>query len=1562
MQTNTIDNFINDIFDDFFVTEFMKNKKIENILKEKNFIKYQKEINNTVINYLKHVDFNNVDKLLKNNDSIHLFHEGIKRYIMMYVFLIIKYFYEGDNNMYIYNIVEFSKNQIDFDMKIENFFTSESTSFVIYYSTLLKKIKDLIAMSPKQLKDIVNNNEFLDALTFLNSFNEEFIIKIFKVKNKMEQAHNLIKTIIVTEIYGKKEKKSFYDFVESVQNQEEEFMYIDIVVANEDKFEYSSIESILSKKEIRSGLAKTIWKMIQTKDDENLLTADEKLLVLLKSKIIIPVCDDFLLFHKSSEKYDKNIDKQQVKKKEDTKLRFIVNKIDQVSELYSVSTLKNKELYNLTLKNFYSPLKYRKAILVNEYENINITNKYLHVEKHLPELEEYFREFSDYCKYPYVNFKDFEHYGFSLYLDNTIENPLNIVRYVNFIKNKEVTVNQLQMRIGSADMIINIVGFMFPSNKTNIYCINPHNVHNISKTTNGYKSFVDLIDHNNLGLMSTDKSFYWIFDLEKDFVKKNKYIQEHTFTKQEQVKENVANIYNDIINQIYTIVVNNIDKNTYIQYAYNIVKQFEYNLFKFPPQLLEKIEYNILNKVVRIRSSYDNNEDIIFGLENSIPLTNIILPELKLIPKININVTEEKNKKHKAKQKIKQNTEQNNIICQHVITWDEMMEIKDSDPVLFTKKMFMFTKKYIIENSEQDYVCRSCGIRINIKKFMEDGVYDKDTNILIPLNIHGSFEQPLEDVVEYERLKNTIRVIDKIIEKISVVSNIITLIGSQSLIKLKRKNITKDTIDLIIQNNNNLRKIFKTRNENNNSKYGIAKDLSNLFAFNLDDSIFIFSSKDKDYYKLIKQNNMLSMIILQIIMELTTSLVLTIGKADKKGLCGYQSYEKKKDLLFNDIKIIINQQNKVEYIKKYDILCYILFVITCSTTKYNMWRLNVSNIKEKTNKKNIILKTQKTMITTIIDMLNSIIENQMYFNNTKMTDLMIPYKIFITKYYRSLNETFGNVELQKRLKEESLLDKTIERKQFAETKLLSKQLSGIYKEVDYLTALKQIHYYVKIPPPIKHEYVRKIYNISTMTNCNDGKFHQWIPFEKTLKCKLCSVLMDDVTIKPSTELSTKFYYVDLQMISENFCIVDGLPHQFELTETGEVRCIRCHNEHGHIYSISELNELFEKIKLIEKSRTHVYDVTIPDNISTIELNKIDINYIDKFISSLNDIIGNDISLDEFNGQQLKYNTYIIDHDHQGTKLDKPIIISEKNNKVIYKQNHPFYKTDVIYYVNYKNGKIDVFYDATTLLLLGYKESDKNFVKLENIDKYLKINYSVQEQLKLLGFTNKFITVETNEKLKDIIRIRINNLKNIIIYLQLIINRINNNFQTTQKTNNDYFSLRFNVFDDYKKKIKNIDITNIFIDRKEIVDRMVPEYEKFNITSPTIINTENINMYEKNEDKLLNYFTLQLDNLIQQNKSVLPYLVIKFINVVYDMYNEENLNIIIDVKRFDYSVKNNVGLIEVSSVEQEESIESIKEKEEEEMGEDPDAYGDADAEYDNDGNIDNGENFDTERFD
>ena len=109
------------------------------------------------------------------------------------------------------------------------------------------------------------------------------------------------------------------------------------------------------------------------------------------------------------------------------------------------------------------------------------------------------------------------------------------------------------------------------------------------------------------------------------------------------------------------------------------------------------------------------------------------------------------------------------------------------------------------------------------------------------------------------------------------------------------------------------------------------------------------------------------------------------------------------------------------------------------------------------------------------------------------------------------------------------------------------------------------------------------------------------------------------------------------------------------------------------------------------------------------------------------------------------------------KIDKEIQISDKDNKIQFKSNHPFFNKDVIYYTTYKNGKIEVFYDAITKILLGYKEENKNYVINTQNDKKIKILYSTLNKLKMFGYKYKNYSLTDDNKviqIKDIIRDKI----------------------------------------------------------------------------------------------------------------------------------------------------------------------------------------------------------------
>ena len=184
-------------------------------------------------------------------------------------------------------------------------------------------------------------------------------------------------------------------------------------------------------------------------------------------------------------------------------------------------------------------------------------------------------------------------------------------------------------------------------------------------------------------------------------------------------------------------------------------------------------------------------------------------------------------------------------ICQHNITWDRLSKLKKTDAKLFIDELYLFLQTYVVENADGDYICKSCGFYLNIKKYIQDGKFDDSSKKFI---VYGMpLDKPLEEITQYEKYKGSIRSIDKFIEKISLISNISYYVGNSQVIKSRRKIIIKDVIDIILENNKLLKRNYKDRNEKVAKLYGITN--SNLFVFDLDNSIFVFSSKDKDYLK-----------------------------------------------------------------------------------------------------------------------------------------------------------------------------------------------------------------------------------------------------------------------------------------------------------------------------------------------------------------------------------------------------------------------------------------------------------------------------------------------------------------------------------------------------------------------------------------------------------------------------------------------------------------------------------------------------------------------------------------
>lgn len=1549
MYINKIDELIDELINDFYLSEILNNKVFYKIIQDNDFVKYQKEINDIMIKYTsERINMEKIRQNIKNNMGVYQLIESIKRYIAFYLFMTIGFFFTGKSDAFINNIIEFTKNQVNYNYKIYDFFNSNSNSLLIQFYNLIVNILTILNADQAKIDKIKLKSEFTETIVFLNKLGGEYINSFFKLKNNQVgfQCHNIVKTIILKYLYNE-DKKDFFKILEQTEINEGEYMFIDVVVSTKKIVDYSLIEKILESSIInksRRYLPYYLWNFLVEYEEKKIkppMSTDEKILKLINNGLIVPIVDDFLLFHKDTEKYDKNIDETKIKKKEDTKIKYIINKLDRVKLFYS-EQIKNDKVQRSEIKKFfYGNLLNRKAVLINIRENINIINKHIELKKYTTDTTDFFKDLEQYTLYPYINFSDFENSGFSITL--TENKVINVVRYVSLMKDGEFKQhslnNILQTRVGVKDMVLNIVGFLIPSTKTSLQCIKLKNAINVrsidKKIQNGVELILKYLKETNLNMSEHFSSVYWIFDENKDKIINKSYEQTNSFTIHERINNLVAGIYDELIYTMYELIIKIMEeKKIGIQKGYEIIDYFSKNILYISEEndIYIELEKKIFELVKIEEIKYNSNEDEMYELnetkENEINNKN----KNKNIPSIKINLSSiDEYGKIKNKESIIG-------ICQHNITMEQIAEINKKEYTKFYEEMYNFVQKYVIMDVNDEPICKSCGFSLDIKKYIEDGEYNNETrtfeSFATPIEIN------LEEIIGYEKYKITIRQMDKIIEKIASISNILHLTKGTVNVKSKRKMIIKNAIDIINIHNKKIKEKKEIKSE---KKYGTNKNYSNFWNFELDNNIFIFSSKDIDKMKPIKTNNVITYIMFLILLEINHSHILFMN--DKKK-CPFNYFQDMKDKIFNDLKIIVNNKGETDDISKYNILCYMIFIMSCTISSTgSMWYYNPT---EGTKKNVIQFMIQKSIIHTLIDIINSVLE-------MSITENDIIYKNISSHFFKKIQSFFKDEELFNRIKKESSI-KIFENKTsyIQEIKNLI-PLTGKYEPISFLIPERRSCKCSTVYMNKKEIKQIKYNGISNITNCNDGKYHTWKFNEKKdkLMCILCNEYAENISFdeKNSKEVKKKYINVKNEEIAKKICVVDGLPHIFDINENGENVCRKCKNFEYHNYSEKEVEDLFvvinknNKIKeneLFELSKeTKNFSEKKVDYINTVvgklydefsKYNKYEMDFLNNLIEEIQKTIGSEIQ-----NLNLINNIYIIDHDHIGNSLEKNIIIDETTNKM-FKKNHPFFKSEVLYYVNYKFGKIEVYYDYATKMLLGYKEENKNIILNRKFDKKIKLNYSILNKIKLFGYKSAFIKIdlphkndakinEKNENIKNsiiekILFDRILNLKKIITNIKLIISRIINN-HNEEYTENDYNKSKiFSLIEKYKKKMSEVKLQDaqgniIFKHWKAVINGVnfkIDKNQKLNFEDKNI-GFEEINKIDKMGNLLVFYIFKEFMKLYEFNndkisKITISNFIVDFINVIYDLFNEDKNLSNIDVKRFIYILNSNTNIEEI----------------------------------------------------
>jgi hypothetical protein len=1633
MYINQIDQIIDQILDNFYL-DVLDSSDISNLIingKNNNFVEYRDRLNKIIQDFVLQIDIEPIRNLINNKENIQQIIDIVRRYVAYYLFMYIIFYYKGTQKMYIDNIIQYSKFQEMSNFHIKNFFNSENNYQLINFFKMIKDISKLLFMTDMQKKNIDVDN-YKSAINFLNDLGSDYIDNFLLLYSETNgnptvniNVHNLIKTIVFRELYIKQEKSVIFRILNEIEENETEYRYIDVVIADEEFIDFNTFKQILGYNDTLSNevFAHDFYKMLnQSNAIEIGLSLDKKNTLLLQFPFITPIVDDFLRYHKDSERIDISNDKnfvlpislpsnhsnpnantnnrntqlamiyQQRKKKENTRIQLVINKIDNVIEYYST---RNVEFQKEIRKYFYQPLIQRKAILYNDIEEINIMKKIMNQGRRVMENNEYFLELRHYNSFPYINFKDFLKYGTVVEVDKTIE----VMRYSNIEYQNISNLSDVELHSVGVEMPIHLVGLTInPFNGLAINCISkdklidirqieinyPLSDGNVKKVSdkNGYTMFLKIIKHfvidpmivvsrkkvgvsldkNKLNKLYSlnkniwNKTVYWIYDIETDRVQLTHYEDIKATDFQDYVKTLNGEIYDNIMNMLNYKLDTLLVENSHLSQHKIDLFVFMFNrirgIFGYDKSDEREIIVSYLARKPRYKPiNYQYTGEMIPLPVYQIPIRpkiyNIFIDmsdPTRIIDKKIIDI-------YKSNNQSQYDNVFNTSRCQHEIEWKELNKIKKVFVNKYNENLTKFIQDYAIETDELDFVCKSCGRLLEIRQFVEDGKFNDSQQKFI--TNYAPMDVPLEDLREYQKYDRTIKIIEKLIDRISLITKVNVFVGNSYANRIRRRHLVKNIIDIIVTHNANLFKQQKSSINNNNI----------VFAFELDDNIFNFvnnpanpSEIDLNKYKF---NNILLYFILEFLPEITDSQILTMS-FDRIG--NVYNFEKYFDRLFKGIVIRKNiNTSDTEYISNYPVLCYLLYLFSYFIIKYNIWYVSMTNTKV------FNPAVQKTIIVSAVDLLNSILEQVAKFPNN------IFYQIFAIQFYNQNNHLFkrhaiihalrkfhakyGNIKAKAVIINEEITDikiGTLNVIQFPLVKIKTFKMNGLMflfnNPNDYLYK-SQTH-------------------ATSLTNCITGEFYRFQMNNKELMTKSksnnpdCVHNLSKILSEPVIDRNKEYYYYVISKIAKFKCLT-GCQHDFgnndaNVNVNSNVNlnanvnanvCQICSKDTNHVYTIKELDTLAANLQSIEDERIQetlnkienyfVEQNEMDDNADklinelVISFNKSDINNnvqnaINILINTMSMSIGKTINLGlNKYPSYLNDNVYIIDHTYDGSILSNPIIILESDDKILFKENHPFFKTDVYYYTDNRVGQIDVFYHAKTLRLLGYKERQKDYVINRRNNLYLQINYSVKYQLYYMGYESKYIDIKTifdaNKKnysddkmnfyhIVDLIcREHIKHLKEVTNSIQNFINLVKYSSNINLDPTTVSITPILQIISKYSKLLLGINYglkDNAFKIWDQI--RTYLKYQKIDWSQTNMIldeenyylKSDTINYYDNVGAIILYYLVKQLNDIILSNpdktvKNNLVMFLILIINNLYNQYNTDSQKNNLDLKRFDY---------------------------------------------------------------
>ena len=1488
MTIDKFDNLVIETLDSAYSIIQSNSSFVESISIDGKFLKFQKEVNEILLKMESKITSAKISLITKNEESQKLIKEILKKYVAIFFFLLISFKYYKTRNIFVNKFIDFSRQQNNFLFKVEDFFNGESTNYVIEKSKYLAKI-----FFEENKKDWDNKDTSFHSLTKA---------KYPASSDEITKQAILVKEFIFEENYKKIGKNQFIEII-SDNDEKDEFMYIDIVVPQDDNIDASMIESTLPKKIRNIENAKIFVDLLTDSYSGELISNEEKIKRLINSKAIIPIVQDFLLFNKDSEKYVVN-----PANKKDTKIKYIVGKINKVKDLFD--TEENDET-----KYFPDTMKSRRAIFVNEKEDLAILEKSA---KYSSSSEDniLYKDHASYKKYPYINFNQIKSgNGFQFYPTKTV----NVIRdsTINALENSQEIPKVIETRTISEGDIINIVGFFISGGLNNLNCINTKKITNIRKIDISKNEIIESSDEKN-GNMKMNKllkvinfqqvrtpiGYYWMFDLKKDQLSSSNFNLIDFTDKQLVTKLMITEFYESInflvkkeieekvfeLSQKYPITINKLNSiiNHYEDYFFPLMQD---------TQFYEKVKRIVIegtNTFVKKNIKAPPKEK---RKNYKLP---ILVREEKDLP---IKITSEKEKKKKI---IIAKTE---VVCQHNYDWNKLSVVRKgkNSNENFENMLYEFISKYVVA-SKSDSICKSCGFTIPLAEYTEGGHYSSSGSFIYDSKISYV---PLYKMKKYEKYgEDFINELDFIFQRIATVFNIGYYIGDISTeIRFRRDIILKDAIDLM-ENDFYflLKKKYGQRSRTLEHEYGILPSKTLLIPFELTTDIYHNVSEKKK----IIQNNIIAYLIVLLLIDIDEKQIIGIKTANEK-LCVTKFYKKYGFKYFEKIKIISDLSSNKKPILEFDTLCYTIFTFTCLLVKYNIWKsLDVhtpsvggNNKKQPAevskNKKKFSIQDHLSATHTIIDLINNILETQKEKHIAKKN---LIYKRIIEKFMYKLNSMYNSSDIVEKI--DSIDENSKDEVYISSHKVdiqSAKKVESQYIPVIYQRPRTVYSTYQPLAYFSKLFIDYDIERINETTNCVDGKFHEFKTQGKDLVCTNCKMKKN----------------IPQSLIEENYrkIIVDEISKKYEMKKDVVEKYLRTiiqeklQKEKNNIASLSdELEKKKKTIKLISSVLEKKYEKII----TSYESMK---NGITDFIKGISQIMGKELKVnDEY---YFTADIYLITHNYNGDLVKIPEQVKDDGVNVKKIQNHNFFKKNVIQVIVPTREKSTYFFDEDSLLFLGYKQTQSSDIK--NAEKYFycRIIRSLSNRILFLGVENKNV-----KNISSAIISRNDNLKKIIPEIQKQLFRIINGYFSSYKpkpegeplTDSDVFiikekKLHDKYYERFKKsKISTEDSKKKFMSKwKKIIEIDLVDDSK---TIPKTGSIKEIYDNDKTGNLILSYIISNLRDLIEfnpANEKLMCSFVIDVLSENYSFYNKDDDKLNQNLIRFTSIIDNEIYVVD-----------------------------------------------------